>query len=67
MRVEIQAAADVPEMLKIAEKTVYTMARRTETPSYEIRDQAGIRRWDIDAWSEYQVSDIQKDAGGPDE
>lgn len=60
---EILTVAEVAELLKVAEKTVYTMAQRTEIPCFKVRGQWRFRRSDIDAWIERQVSGEQRDGG----
>lgn len=64
---EILTVAEVAELLKVAEKTVYTMAQRTEIPCFKVRGQWRFRRSDIDAWIERQVAGEQKDGSGADE
>ena len=64
---EILTVAEVAELLKVAEKTVYTMAQRTEIPCFRVRGQWRFRRSDIDAWIERQVSGEQEDGSGADE
>ncbi|MDH5491715.1 MAG: helix-turn-helix domain-containing protein, partial [Myxococcales bacterium] len=41
---EILTVAEVAELLKVAEKTVYTMAQRTEIPCFKVRGQWRFRR-----------------------
>ena len=64
---EILTVVEVAELLKVAEKTVYTMAQRTEIPCFKVRGQWRFRRSDIDAWIERQVSGEHKDGGSADE
>lgn len=45
---------EVAELLKVAEKTVYTMAQKHELPAFKVRGQWRFRRDDIDAWIEKQ-------------
>ena len=37
-------------MLKVAEKTVYTMAQQGELPAFKVRGQWRFRRTDLEAW-----------------
>jgi len=45
---------EVAELLKVAEKTVYTMAQKGELPAVNVRGQRRFERDDIDAWIERQ-------------
>jgi excisionase family DNA binding protein len=47
---------DVASILKLAEKTVYSMAQGGELPAFKIRGQWRIRRVDFDAWIAGQAS-----------
>lgn len=52
---EILTVPEVANLLKVAEKTVYTMAQRGEIPRFKVRGQWRFRRSDIDAWIEAQT------------
>lgn len=54
---EILTIPEVASLLKVAEKTVYTMAQRAQLPAFKVRGQWRFRRVDLDAWI-----DTQKDA-----
>ena len=41
-------------MLKVADKTVYTMAQKGELPAFKVRGQWRFKRDDLDAWIERQ-------------
>ena len=41
---------ELAALLKIGEKTAYTMAQNGELPGFKVRDQWRFRRADIDAW-----------------
>jgi excisionase family DNA binding protein len=41
---------DVAAILKLAEKTVYSMAQDGELPAFKVRGQWRIRRVDFDKW-----------------
>ncbi len=41
---------ELATLLKIGEKTAYTMAQNGELPGFKVRDQWRFRRADIDAW-----------------
>ncbi len=49
---EILTLKDVAALLKVAEKTVYTIARRREIPCFKVRGQWRFRRRDLEAWLE---------------
>jgi excisionase family DNA binding protein len=53
---EILTLPEVAALLKVAEKTVYTMAQRAEIPAFKVRGQWRFKRADIDAWIENQTS-----------
>lgn len=55
MNDEILTVPEVAKMLKVAEKTVYTMAQRGEIPRFKVRGQWRFRRSDIDLWIEEQT------------
>ncbi|WP_437760902.1 N-6 DNA methylase [Sorangium sp. So ce1389] len=47
---EILTVQEVAALLKVADKTVYTMAQKGEIPELKVRGQSRFRRADIDAW-----------------
>ena len=51
---EILTLPEVAQLLKVAEKTVYTMAQRGEIPAFKVRGQWRFKRQDIDHWIEQQ-------------
>jgi excisionase family DNA binding protein len=51
---EILTVVEVAQLLKVAEKTVYTMAQKGELPAFKVRGQWRFKRDDIDAWIEGQ-------------
>lgn len=51
---EILTLPEVAELLKVAEKTVYTMAQKSELPAFKVRGQWRFKRTDIDVWIEQQ-------------
>ena len=60
---EILTLQDVARLLKVHEKTVYTMARSGELPGFKVRGQWRFKRADLDDWiAEQKVS--SKSAGG---
>jgi excisionase family DNA binding protein len=52
---EILTLKEVTALLKVAEKTVYTMAQRKEIPAFKVRGQWRFRREDIDRWIDQQT------------
>lgn len=51
---EILTLPEVAGLLKVAEKTVYTMAQRAEIPAFKVRGQWRFKRVDLDRWIEAQ-------------
>lgn len=62
---EILTLAEVAQMLKVADKTVYTMAQRGEVPAFKVRGQWRFKRDDLDQWIEQQKLS-QRDHDKPD-
>jgi excisionase family DNA binding protein len=52
---EILTIRDVATLLKLAEKTVYSMAQQAELPAFKVRGQWRIRRTDFDSWMSLQA------------
>jgi excisionase family DNA binding protein len=64
---EILTLAEVALLLKVAEKTVFTMARRGEVPAFKVCGQWRFKRDDLDQWIDPQKSsqrDHDKPEGG---
>jgi excisionase family DNA binding protein len=53
---EILTVAEVAQLLRVAEKTVYTMAQNAEMPCFKVRGQWRFRRQDLDTWMASQVA-----------
>jgi len=51
---EILTLPEVADLLKVADKTVYTMAQKSQLPAFKVRGQWRFKREDIDAWIEQQ-------------
>ena len=51
---------DVAALLKVGEKTVYSMAQTGELPAFKVRGQWRFSRKDIDAWIEQQKQTTQR-------
>ena len=65
---EILTIREVAALLKIGEKTAYTMAQSGELPGFKVRGQWRFRRSDIDEWIHRRVgksgpSDGEKPGG----
>ena len=45
---------EVAVLLKVAEKTVYTMAQKGQIPAFKVRGQWRFKHDDIDAWIDEQ-------------
>jgi excisionase family DNA binding protein len=53
---EVLTIKEVAVLLKLAEKTVYSMAQQGELPAFKVRGQWRVRRCDFDSWLEQQAS-----------
>ena len=47
---EVLTIKEIAELLKLAEKTVYSMAQRGELPMFKVRGQWRMHRADFDNW-----------------
>ncbi len=63
---EVLKLKDVAALLKVGEKTVYSMAQTGELPAFKVRGQWRFSRKDIDAWIEQQKN-TTKDFGEDDQ
>jgi excisionase family DNA binding protein len=54
MQHEILTLPEIAQLLKVAEKTVYTMAQKGELPAFKVRGQWRFKRADLDHWIEEQ-------------
>lgn len=61
---EILTIRELAALLKVGEKTAYTMAQRGELPGFKVRDQWRFRRADIDAWV---AGKVQRKDNDPEE
>lgn len=52
----------VAQLLKVAEKTIYTMAQRGELPAFKVGGQWRFKREDLDNWIEGQKSSHREGA-----
>ena len=60
---EILKLPEVAQLLKVADKTVYTMAQRSELPAFKVRGQWRFKRIDIDRWIERQKAVSHSEKG----
>jgi excisionase family DNA binding protein len=51
---EVLTLPEVAHLLKVAEKTVYTMAQKCQLPTFKVRGQWRFKCSDLDAWIESQ-------------
>ena len=56
---EVFTVKEVATLLKVGEKTVYSMAQTGELPAFKVRGQWRFSRKDIDAWIEQQKHTTQ--------
>jgi excisionase family DNA binding protein len=61
---EILTIREVSALLKIGEKTAYTMAQAGELPGFKVRGQWRFRRSDIDEWIRGQLSKPDSGSAG---
>ncbi len=52
---EILTIRELAALLKLAEKTVYSMANADEIPAFKVRGQWRVKRVDIERWIELQM------------
>ena len=52
---EILTVPEIATLLKVVDKTVYTMAQKAEIPAFKVRGQWCFRRVDIDSWVDLQL------------
>ena len=54
---------EVAVLLKVAEKTVNTMARSAQIPAFKVRGQWRFKHDDIDRWIEEQKASVKGNLG----
>ncbi|WP_054006559.1 methylation-associated defense system helix-turn-helix domain-containing protein MAD1 [Cypionkella psychrotolerans] len=54
---------EVAVLLKVAEKTVYTMARSGQIPAFKVRGQWRFKNDDIDRWIDEQKASVKSYLG----
>jgi excisionase family DNA binding protein len=57
---------EVAGLLKVAEKTVYTMAQRGQLPAFKVRGQWRFKRSDLEQWIEDQKAAVKGEASKGD-
>ena len=62
---EILTIREVATLLRIGEKTAYTMAQSGDLPGFKVRGQWRFRRSDVDAWIDARTRRV--DAAQDDE
>jgi len=58
---EILTLPEVAQLLKVAEKTVYTTAQKSELPAFKIRGQWRFKRFDLEQCIEDQKVSTRDD------
>ena len=60
---EVLTLKEVASLLKIAERTAYTMVQCSDLPGFKVGGQWRFKREDIDAWMEAQKRSEHKGRG----
>lgn len=55
---------EIASLLKLAEKTVYSMAQRGELPAFKVRGQWRVRKADFETWIESQSKRRRSEENG---
>lgn len=63
---EILTVQEVATLLKLADKTVYSMAQAGELPAFKVRGQWRMRRVDFEDWIQRQAKSRTAKRGRPD-
>ncbi len=56
---EILTVPGVADLLKVADKTVYTMVQNAQVPAFKVRGQWRFLRVDLDRWIEQQKANAR--------
>ena len=56
---EILTLPEVAQLLKVADKTVYTMAQKGQLPAFKVRGQWRFKRSDLDNWIDLQKKAVR--------
>ncbi len=57
---EVLTIQEIAVLLKLADKTVYSMAQKGELPAFKVRGQWRLRRADFEAWMERQAHALRR-------
>ena len=59
----ILTSPEAAVLLKVAEKTLYTMARNGQIPAFKVRVQWRFKHDDIDRWIDEQKASVKENLG----
>lgn len=59
---QILTLPEVAVLLKVAEKTIYTMAQTGQIPAFKVRGQWRFKYYDIDCWIDEQKAVVKGNA-----
>ena len=62
---QVLTITDIASILKLAPKTVYSMAQAGELPAFKLRGQWRMRRVDFDRWIAERAEDGAQRREGP--
>ena len=62
MKDPILTLPEVAALLKVAEKTVFTMAQKGQIPAFKVRGQWRFKHDDIDLWIDEQKAALKDNA-----
>jgi excisionase family DNA binding protein len=63
---EILTVGEVAQLLKVAEKTVYSMAQKGDLPAFKVGGQWRFRRTDLDSWIDVRTRRTDTQGEGED-
>ncbi len=64
MSTDVLTIREVAALLKIGEKTAYTMVQAGDLPGFKVRGQWRFRRVDVDLWIECQLKEAASEHVG---
>ena len=64
---EVLTIKEIAVLLKLADKTVYSMAQQQELPAFKVRGQWRIRRSDFERWLADRAENRDGGTGDQDE
>ena len=59
---EILTLPEVAQLLKVAERTIYSMVQGAKLPAFKVGNQWRFRRMDLDAWMDARTRRIGGEA-----